>query len=263
LKNYLVFLIIIPLLHSCAFIVNKVSFFPNRTDIVKQLHLPSHVSLVRFGTLDKKTIEALYYKNDNNHKVILYFHGNTGNIYGRMPECQMLFSSGFNVFIVSYRGYSKSEGRPSEKGVYVDAESSLEFLRNHYNYKTEEVYVLGRSLGTAVAVNLCQKKDIKKLILVTPMSCGNDLANAMGVGFLKPFAGDPFDSYSKINNISSEILIIHGTADEVIPYSQGKKLFNHFTGTKTFVTVLMGHHNDLEITDSKQYWESISNFLNK
>jgi fermentation-respiration switch protein FrsA (DUF1100 family) len=167
------------------------------------------------------------------------------------------------VFIVSYRGYSKSEGRPSEKGVYVDAESSLQFLKNHYSYKTEDIYVIGRSLGTAVSVNLCQNKNIKKLILITPMSSGNDLANAMGVGFLKPFAGDPFDSYSKINNISSEILFIHGTADEVIPYSQGKKLFNQFKGNKTFVTIPMGHHNDLEITDSKLYWESIRDFLKR
>jgi fermentation-respiration switch protein FrsA (DUF1100 family) len=251
------------LLHSCAFIVSKVSFFPNRKDIVKQEHLPPHVSLVRYNTPDKKTIEALYYKNDNYQKVILYFHGNAGNVYGRMPECQNLFSSGYNVFIVSYRGYSKSEGRPSEKGVYVDAESSLQFLKNHDSYKTEDIYVIGRSLGTAVSVNLCQNKNIKKLILITPMSSGNDLANAMGVGFLKPFAGDPFDSYSKINNISSEILFIHGTADEVIPYSQGKKLFNQFKGNKTFVTIPMGHHNDLEITDSKLYWESIRDFLKR
>jgi fermentation-respiration switch protein FrsA (DUF1100 family) len=93
------------------------------------------------------------------------------------------------------------------------------------------------------------------------MSSGRDLADAMGIGFLKPFTLNSFDSYNKINNISSSILFIHGTADEVIPYSQGKKLYNHFKGNKTIVTIPMAHHNDLEITDSKLYWESIGAFL--
>jgi fermentation-respiration switch protein FrsA (DUF1100 family) len=242
-------------------IVNKVSFFPDKRDIVTTEHLPDNVSLVRFKTSDKKTIEALYYKNDLNKKVILYFHGNAGNMYGRMPGCKKLFDSGYNVFIVSYRGFSKSEGRPSEKGVYKDAEAALSYLLNTCRYPVENVYVLGISLGTAVAVNLCQNKNSMKLILVTPMSSGRDLADAMGVGFLKPFTLNPFDSYSKINNISASILFIHGTADDVIPYSQGKKLFDHFSGKKTFVTIPGGHHNDLEIINSKLYWDSIRDFL--
>ncbi len=236
MKN-LPFLLLIGLLFilSCTFIVNKASFFPDKKDIVTKEHLPENVSLVRFKTSDNKTIEALYYKNDLNKKVILYFHGNAGNMYSRMPGCKKLFNLGYNVFIVSYRGYSKSDGRPSEKGVYADAESALVYLLNTCNYPIEDVYVFGRSLGTAVAVNLCQNKIIKKLILVTPMSSGRDLADAMGLGFLKPFTLNPFDSYNKINNISSSILFIHGTADEVIPFSQGKKLYNHFKGDKTFV----------------------------
>lgn len=257
----LVLIIMLSLFYSCAFIVNKVSFFPNKYDIVKEEHLPKHVSLVRYETPDKKTIEALYYKNETNPKVVIYFHGNAGNMYGRMPECQTLFTYGYNVLIVSYRGYSKSDGRPSEKGVYIDAESSVEYLVNIQKYKVEDIYVLGRSLGTAVAVNLCQNKNLKKLILVTPMSSGRELAHAMGVGFLKPFAGNPFDSYSKINTISAEILFIHGSADEVIPYSHGKKLFTHFKGKKKLVTIPMGKHNSLDITDSRLYWGSIEEFL--
>jgi fermentation-respiration switch protein FrsA (DUF1100 family) len=154
------------LITSCTFIVNKASFFPNRRDIVTTEHLPENVSLIRFKTSDKKIIEALYYYNDLNKKVILYFHGNAGNMYDRMPECKKMFNFGYNVFIVSYRGFSKSEGRPSEKGVYTDAESALAYLLNTCNYPVENVYVLERSLGTAVAVDLCQNKNIKKLVLV-------------------------------------------------------------------------------------------------
>jgi fermentation-respiration switch protein FrsA (DUF1100 family) len=248
---------------SCTLIVNKVSFFPDKRDIVTTEHLPENVSLVQFKTSDKKAIEALYYKNDLNKKVILYFHGNAGNMYGRMPGCQKLFNSGYNVFIVSYRGFSKSDGRPSEKGVYIDAESALTYLNNNCHYAIEDIYVFGRSLGTAVAVNLCQNKNIKKLILVSSMSSGRDLADAMGIGFLKAFTLNPFDSYCKINNISASILFIHGTADDVIPYSQGKKLYDHFRGNKTLVTIPKAHHNDLEVTNSKLYWDSISDFLRR
>lgn len=175
-------------LSSCDVIVNKFSFFPDQITVVPEKSLPAHCRKVSIVTTDKIRLDALYFTaRDSSEKVVIYFHGNGGNIYHRMRECERLSAMGLNVLLVSYRGYAESEGSPSEKGVYIDGESAIQYAANELHYTLNNVVVVGRSLGTAVAIEVSQSKRISKLILITPLSSGGDMADVYGYGSLKFF----------------------------------------------------------------------------
>jgi fermentation-respiration switch protein FrsA (DUF1100 family) len=250
---------LIPLLFcSCENIVNAVSFFPDTKYVIPEEKLPAHISLVTIKTTDGLKIQGLYFHHATKSKdIIVYFHGNAGNMYHRINESNHLFDIGPDVLVVSYRGYAQSEGAPSEKGIYIDAESSLLHATDILNYDLRNIIIYGRSIGTTAAVNVAQGKRIAKLILITPLTSGQKMAEDMGFGSLKSVIGDPFNSLSKINNVLCPLLVIHGTHDEIISYNQGVKLFDAYKGPKTFVAIAEGKHNDLDFVNEKLYWDSI------
>jgi len=230
--------------------------------VIHEDQLPINCKKINILTSDNIRLDALYFSNNDNSKnVIIYFHGNGGNIYYRIRECEQLSQMGLNVLLVSYRGYAKSEGSPSEKGVYIDGESAVNYATNELKFKLSNVVIFGRSLGTAIAIEVSQFKEISKLILITPLSSGGDVADVNGYGSLRLISGNPFNSIKKINNIRCPILVIHGDKDEVIPYNLGKKIFDTFKGTKILITVKNGDHNNLENVDPKLYWGSIESYL--
>jgi fermentation-respiration switch protein FrsA (DUF1100 family) len=260
MKKY--FLLFILLFCSCEDLVSRFSFFPDTQYIIPKEKLPAYITPVIIGTSDGLNIQGLYFhKNSSSKHIIIYFHGNAGNMYHRIDEATKLFNIGPDLLLVSYRGYAQSEGSPTEKGIYIDAESSIAYAVNTLNYDLKNVILYGRSIGTTAAVNAAQKKQIEKLILITPLAPGKLMADQIGLGSLKSLVGNPFDSLSKINNVQCPLLVIHGAKDEVIPYNQGKLLFDEYKGPKKFVSIINGNHNDLEYTDEALYWSSIRTFI--
>jgi hypothetical protein len=181
----------------------------------------------------------------------------------RFPEFNMFAKMNINLFCISYRGFGKSTGRPSEKGVYTDGFAAYDYVLDTLTFNKDSILVLGRSIGTAVAINTAVNRNIKKLILVTPFTTGKEYASAHGLGFWTFLVGNPFDNSSKCSRINSNVLILHGTNDEVIPFAMGQNIFNKLNCMKSFITIDGGHHNDLEYVDSTSYWGSISNFVNR
>jgi fermentation-respiration switch protein FrsA (DUF1100 family) len=247
---------------SCEYLVNSVSFFPDQKYFIPNEKLPSYISSVTIKTSDGLNIQGLYFHHAaKSRQIIVYFHGNAGNMYHRINEAQKLFEIGPDILLVSYRGYARSEGSPTEKGIYIDAESAIVWTTDSMHYNLKDVILYGRSIGTTAAVNAAQGKSIGKLILITPLASGRHMAEQLGLGSFTSFIGNPFDSLSKINRIQCPLLIIHGTGDEVISYKQGKKLFDEFKGSKKFVTIVNGKHNDLEFADDALFWNSLRLFI--
>ena len=250
-------------LSNCG-IRDKFTFYPDQESKIPEQNIPNYVTERSIRTRDNQNLQAFLFRhNDNiNRSLIIYFHGNAGNIYHRFDDATKLFDMNRNVLLVSYRGYSKSTGKPNEKGIYIDGESTVNYAIDSLGYDEKDITIFGRSLGTTVAIHISQNRNFNSLILVTPLTSGKEMATAMGLGFIRFIAGKSYNSIEKIKNIKSRILIIHGDKDEVIPYYMGKKLFDTFNGVKYIITIREGGHNDLQDVDSQLFWGGIEKFLN-
>jgi len=262
MKTVLLCLVIV-FCNGCNRMVNRVSFFPDKSDpVVSADNLPPNTTLVSIETPDHEKLSC-YFLSAPSTKLLIYYHGNAQNIDMRLPELAKYRDLGINVLGVGYRGYGRSTGNPSEAGVYCDGEAALQYATDSLGVPMEAIILCGRSIGTTVAVNTAQKKNIGGLILITPLSNGREFARSHHIGFLSWFLGNPFDNQTKCKNINAPILIIHGIEDEIIPYELGLKLYEAFQGKKKLVTIPGGKHNNLERVDPKAYWGAIEAFLEK
>ncbi len=241
------------------------TFFPDKESEIPVENIPSYVTEKKIKTIDKETIQTFYFHHSDNleHSLVIYFHGNAGNLYGRFGDANKLYHMNQNVLLVSYRGYAKSTGKPSEKGIYLDGKSALAFAKDSLGYSEEDITIIGRSLGTTVAINTSQGKKLNGVILITPLTSGSEMASAMGMKSLSSVASDSYNSLGKINNLNSPILIIHGTDDDVVPYDMGASLFKEYNGVKNLITIERGGHNNLQSINPKLFWGEIEKFITK
>lgn len=193
---------------------------------------------------DGGRLNGLHFKQENPKGVILYFHGNAGDL-ARWGEIATFFSKkNYVVIIMDYRTYGKSTGKLSEEALFKDAQLFYDYALTHYNENQLRVY--GRSLGAAIATQVASKNKPAKLILETPFYNLLEVAKArfpvLPVKWLLKYK---FESNKYITNVNCPITIFHGTDDKVVPYDSGKKLFSQALGDKTFITVDGGGHNNL------------------
>ncbi len=189
--------------------------------------------------------------------MLIFFHGNAGNGSDRITQANEIYKMGVDVILAEYRGYGKSEGNISEDGLYKDAEAWLSFALK--DYKQNDIFLLGRSIGSVATVNVAQDKNLAGVILVTPLSNAKDMTKVINLPILGSLVARKLDNMSKINSIKSKILFLHGDNDKLIPLSLAKKLYTHFSGKKEFVLVKNAGHNDIHFY--KIYNKSIEKFI--
>ena len=219
------------------------------------------VEEIFFPSLDPEiTLQALYFPNPDSDKMIVYFHGNGWHLYIRVPAGVKL-SGIANVLILSYRGYGKSEGEPSEAGIYEDAWAALRYVRDELKFEPQNTYIYGRSLGAAVAVEVAQRQSYAGLILVSPFLSGKAMAEKAGLGWY-PRLGKPFHSVGKVRNITSPALFMHGTADAIVPFEQGVALYEAYSSPdKTFKTMEGAGHSWFWRSTGDEYWGWVREFV--
>jgi uncharacterized protein len=181
-------------------------------------------------------------------KVILYFHGNDGNVSTSLAETALLRELGYAVMVVDYRGYGESDGTfPSETTVYEDAEAALGFLTGAWGFAPRDVVVYGHSLGAAVAIDLAVKHpDLGGLIVESGFTSIYDMAELeqrYSIYPLRLLLNQRFDSIAKVPRLALPVLYIHGTADEIVPYRMGVSLYERSGGRKRLLSVPGGDHD--------------------
>ena len=248
---------------GCQTVVNRMAFHPDTRNVIPTSKLPENVKEVFVKTEDNIEIQTYFIPNQSSNKILIYFHGNAGNIGHRLPDLMQISQFGVNVLGVGYRGYGRSQGSPSEKGIYIDGKSALKYATNELGFTLEQVYILGRSIGTTVAINTAQRKNIAGLILVTPLTNGKGFAKASGLGFVSFLAGNSFNNIEKIPEIICPVLIIHGNKDRVLPFEMGVKIYGEIKTEKKFVKIEGAGHNDLSFKYKSIYWDSILEFIRK
>lgn len=244
-------------------LVNAFTFHPEEGAQVSTDAFGAPIEEVWLTAGDGVRLHAYFIPSDKSDLAVLMFHGNAGNASHRLPDAVGLWELGVSVLLLDYRGYGLSEGKPSEEGVYLDARAAMAYMVGDRGFPERRIAIYGRSLGTAVAVDLARGRKLSGVILVAPMSTGKDVVEKSGLGWLAIGVGEPFDSMSKIDEIEAPLLIFHGPDDEVIPIDLGRKLFDAATVEKEFVVVDGAGHNDLVGFAPGLYYEKIRAFLEK
>jgi fermentation-respiration switch protein FrsA (DUF1100 family) len=261
LKWLAVLCLLVFAISGCKPIINHFAFYPDTTNVIATEKLPENVQEITITTEDQVNITSLYLPSEGSEKLLIYFHGNAGNIYHRLSDLQQLQSFGVNIIGVSYRGYGKSDGSPSEAGIYLDGKAVYQHAVERLGFSAGNIIILGRSIGSTAAVDLAQGKKLHGVILVTPLSNGKEQATASGLGMISAFAGESFDNLTKIENLKSPLLVIHGTDDYVVPFTMGKAIYDRANVKKAFIKVDGAGHNNLQEAYPDEYWQPIYEFI--
>ena len=223
-----------------------------------------------FTTEDGVTVHGWYVTAhdapEGSRAVVVHFHGNAGNILDRADHVDALAARGVDVFILSYRGYGKSEGEPSEAGLYEDAEATYAYLVGERGIEPSRVVPYGQSLGSAVAVELATRHPVGRLILESPFTSAPELGRRF-YPFLPDFIFDRlehrFDSLSKIGRVRAPLLVIHGEQDEIVPVEMGRRLYEAAPEPKEWYAIPHAGHNDTPWVGGDAYYDRIAAFARR
>ena len=195
------------------------------------------ISIEKIKIKTKDNIELLSWYHDTkivNKKTLLFFHGNAGSLENRIEKLNHFGNMKINFLIISWRGFSGNKGKPTEKGLYEDAESAVRWLFSK-GVKEEDIIIYGESLGTGVAVEIAQNKNFAGIVLEAPFTsmieAGKDKYPFLPVKWLLK---DKYESDKKIKNINTPILIMHGKVDNIVPFKMGRKLYELANKPKYF-----------------------------
>ena len=193
--------------------------------------------------------------------VLLFCHGNAGNIGDRVHNVKLLHDAGIAVLIFDYRGYGRSEGKPTEPGAYRDARAAWDWLVRERGVPAKRVSLFGRSLGGAVAIELATQVEAHRLVVESSFTSIADMAAVAMPVVPRAVVPRIFDSITRIGRVTCPVLVLHGTEDELVPFAMGRKLFDACHATKRFVPIEGAGHNDTVDVGGRPYVECIRSFV--
>ncbi len=214
-----------------------------------------------FSTSDNIKLHGWFIPHKNAKRTVLFFHGNAGNISHRSKSIKIFHRLGFNVFIPDYRGYGKSEGHPSEAGLYEDSYAAWHYLLSEKSLQSEQIILFGRSLGGAVATKLATREQPDALILESVFSSADDIAKSLypGLSHLILLRFD-FNNRAMIKHVHTPLLLMHSPDDELVPMEQGRNVFLAANQPKKMF-LLRGTHNNGFLQSQPDYEHQLEEFI--
>ncbi len=215
---------------------------------------------VSIETTDGVTLHGWFVERRSS-QVLLFFHGNAGNISHRLNSIQQFQNLGLSVLIIDYRGYGQSGGKISEKGMYRDAGAAWRYLTEDRGISANEIVIFGRSLGASVASWLAAQHQPLALIVESSFTSVPDIAQEL-YPWLPARRLSRFSHATRdyVRDVHCPILVVHSRDDEIIPYHHGETIFATANEPRTMLT-LHGGHNDAFLRDEQNYIEGFQTFL--
>lgn len=196
---------------------------------------------------------------------VLWLHGNAGNIADRLDILkEMTAHLGVSSFIFDFRGYGISEGRPSEKGLYRDAEAAYRWLTENKGVDPDQIVHYGHSLGTTLAVDLAlgAGKDAAGVVLESPFTSAKEMARMLYGGLpVDWLLSLKLDNIGRVGGLAMPVMVIHGEADTTIPFAMGRRVFDAAPEPKRLLAVSGCEHSDCYIVGGESYWEAWREFI--
>ena len=199
------------------------------------------------------------YANPNN-KTILFFHGNAGELSARVYKLNKFHELDLNFLIISWRGFSGNNGKPTEKGLYKDAENAVAWLEAK-GINKKDIILYGESLGTGIAIEIAMKDQYSGVILESPYTSMIDMGKRfypfLPISILQK---DKYNSLKKLNMVKSPILVLHGKADTLVPFYMGKKIYDVANEPKYYYFPDIDNHM---MTYDQNMMKTLSNFVDE
>ena len=198
-----------------------------------------HDSILKLSVNESEQISAMYLTNPNAQYTLLYIHGNAEDLGEIAPQLKRFQQWGYSVFAYDYRGYGTSDGKPGEQNAYEDAEVAYRYMTEQLKIPRDRIIVYGRSVGGGSAVELAARHSVAGLSLESTFT------SAFRV--VVPFPILPFDKFRnlhKLKQVDCPVLVMHGQADQIIPFNHGQDLYKAVKGPKVSLWEPEAGHND-------------------
>ena len=240
----------------------KSLYFPRATIEATPAQLGLTFEEITLIAEDGVQLNGWWLPHPHAHGAIIHCHGNAGNLGHRVELAADLHRLELNVFLFDYRGYGRSRGWPTERGLYRDARAAYEFVRAQYGQVEQPPILLhGQSLGGAVAAQLAREKPVVGIIIESAFTSVPDMARQLYPGWpLSWLISARYNTLANLQQLVIPKLIVHSTEDEIIPFAMGRQLFAAAAPPKGFIT-LTGGHNDGAWTDN--YRQALREFVDE
>ncbi len=225
------------------FVQRSMIYFPDRSRPAPI----DGVEIVDVTAQDGQKIQSWYFApTDPQKPTIIYFHGNAGNYAQRIYKAIHYIEKGYGVLLAEYRGYGGNDGDISEVGLYLDARAQINWLLKEKSLSETDIVIYGESIGSGIAVEMATEYKAHALILETPFSSLYDIASSRYFFLpVKYLLKDKYMNIEKIRSINMPLLIMHGRADNVIPFAFAEKLYKHANQPKKLIVFPDANHNNL------------------
>jgi hypothetical protein len=240
----------------------RLIYFPMRDHEVTPGGLGLKHEDVELRAEDGVRLHAWYLPVKDSRLTLLVCHGNAGNISHRLDRALLLQSRlQAASLLFDYRGYGRSEGSPDEEGTYRDARAAYRWLVAK-GVEPRRIVIFGESLGSAVALQLALEVEARALVLESPFASIPDMARAV-YPFLPlwPFVKTRYDNVGKVGRLRMPLLVLHGDRDDVVPFTQGRRLFDAAPEPKRFFAIPGASHNDTYLVGGDAYWKALGGFF--
>ena len=245
------------------YIERKQIFYPVRGIEMTPDRVGLRYEDVFFESEDGVRLNGWFIEADSSRGVVLFCHGNAGNISHRFDTIIILTRMDLDVFIFDYRGYGRSSGFMTERGAYLDALAAYDHLVKVKRIEPARILLFGRSIGGNIAIDLAAKVDATCLISEAAFTSIEDMARSIyGVRPPRWLLSNHFDAVSRMKNVKIPKLIIHSADDEIVPFSQGRVLFDAAAEPKEFFE-LTGSHNEAFLRTGRRYSEILMRFIDQ
>lgn len=247
--------------------VTSMIFFPEKTHYEFPADYGFKSEDIFFETDDGLRLHGWFLEAAEARGVILFFHGNAGNISNRLYKAKGWVDRGLSVFLVDYRGYGQSQGEIKRgDDILRDAHAAFHWLIKTKKVASWEIILYGESLGTYPAIRLAAENKVGAVVLEAPFTSFVDLGRlhySLIPGLDLLLRDFEFPNRDWIDRLKVPLFILHGTRDEICPYAMGEKLFEKAPEPKAFFSIENGAHNDLPIIAGEDYWERPYQFLER
>ncbi len=255
------YLLLVLLMYAMQSRLVHLPHIPGRALIATPQDIGLEYRSVQLRTADGVRLHGWWVPAENARGTVLFFHGNAGNISHRLDSLRIFNRLEVDVFIIDYRGYGNSDGRPSEQGLYRDAEAAYRYLVEERQIAPERVIAFGRSLGAAVAAWTAAHHELGGLILesafISVPELGAELYPFLPVRTLSRLR---YDTRAWLQRSDLPVLIVHSERDEIVPYRHGLALYQA-AGESGRLLTLQGDHNTGFLQAGAKYRDGLARYL--
>lgn len=216
-----------------------------------------------FTTPDGKKLHGWLFETAGaDAPLMVFFHGNAGNVTNRASVSAELARRGISVFVFDYRGFGRSEGRPSAEAVHIDSLAAYDFARSNFARDPSRIVLYGESIGGPYAAAVASQREACCVVIENSFPSlrrlGNVLFRPLPLGYL---ASDPLRTAESLNKAGRPVLVIHGKADDVIPFQMGEELHAALRTEKKLVVSDAPGHCQMQFAEPERFFNEVVGFI--